>query len=241
MSHFFLILFVINLKYFIINANDLINSTNNTLENDVNYNSIKTTRNSNLVNVISQNTTKSNILEQIMKKLENEKVTKCEYGTDPKLSEICTGFDQTIGELFSEKNELFDMKVTHLETMMINNTIINDLKKKCVSGQWCLDDINSNESPYTPIGNKLLRKHSIEICLFSGCFNKIKSYVDHCVTSNITKSLLNTVPALCELINNGKHKHFCLESSIRLVYASIAHHYPGSNVKLHYLKIIQVR
>ena len=231
MHPFFLVLFIINLNCFTNANNELINATNNTLESDVNYNLIKTTTISSVTET-SQNKSKSNFLEKIIKYLENEKVMKCDYGTNPKLSEICAGFEQTISELFSEKNELFDMRVTQLETILINKTIVNDLKKKCLSGQWCLDDINRNDSPYTPIGFNLLREHSIEICLFSGCFNKIKSYVDHCVASNITKSLLNAVPSLCELSNNGKHKHFCLESSLRLIYSSIAHHYPGSNVKM---------
>jgi len=107
---------------------------------------------------------------------------------------------------------------------------VKDLKHKCLNGQWCLDDVNSNEKPFDPIGAKLIQEHSFELCLFASCFSKISAYINHCV-SNVTRSVLNIAPILCELSNNGQSKNYCLEPSLRLIHASVAPHYETNTNK----------
>ena len=196
----FLLIFVITFTN--VSSIDQLNSTASSTTNNV-PNITSTTAES-----VLRSHTKDKYLDSIFEKLNAEKANKCEYGNDPKISELCP-------ELFTRKTDFNEIKLSDIEKIVINKTVIELLRHKCINGHWCL-----NEVDLKPFAVQIAQS-SLELCLYAACHRSMSDYVRKCVSSDIAKGILNIVPTLCDLNTNGKSKQYCLESSMRLIHLSI--------------------
>lgn len=183
---------------------DLTNSTNMTIKAPI-LTSESTT-------AISPTHLNAKYLDSILEQLNAEKASKCEYGNDPKISELCP-------ELFARETDYNDLRLNDIERIVINKTILELLKHKCLNNRWCLND--ADIKPF----NLALAHSSLQLCLYAACHSTMSAYIQKCVKSEISRGVLNIAPTLCELTTNGKSKQLCLESSMRLIHSTIPSDY----------------
>lgn len=199
---------IIFLIIFLLNATNATEFTNTTTPTNTTTEQINQTIN-----------TEPKYVDAIIEKLHIENANKCIYGNDPKLIDLCPEY---FPNKPSKHNELTFQKIVNL---VINKTIIQNLKQKCLKNEWCLEESQ-------PFAAKMIHEHSFELCVFSACFNShsfMTTYVNKCIDSDVSKSVLNIVPILCELNNNIVGKDFCLEPSMRLIHSTIASDYSNLN------------
>jgi hypothetical protein len=153
-------------------------------------------------------------LQLILQQLQAEQAQKCEYGQNPLLFDICSNIDT-----LSLDN--YHLKATRLEDLVsyvVRPDIIDLLQTHCKPGQWCFNEESSVLQ--RPLGKSLLIKHANVLCLFAGCFREVEAYVKNCVASEFSKSVLRTVPVICEA--SSRENEYCLEPALQLFHVEAA-------------------
>ena len=170
---------------------------------------------------------KSEYLDLIFAKLQNNMAERCEYDKNPKLVEICPDYFKKMATYgYLNDTHLNNQRLKDIEHMIINYNIISLLKKKCAPGEWCLDYLEETLPGYSHnIGKSMLHRYSKIFCLISTCYEDIKEYINNCVDSEVTKSVLSMVPEFCQMNENSNYNQPCLEQSLHLMHVAVAAHY----------------
>jgi hypothetical protein len=152
-------------------------------------------------------------LNLILGQLRDQQAEACQYGPDPLIFDVCQNIDQYNKIYYNLKN----IRLSDIQNAIIRRSVLNKLNEKCQSDSWCF---KKEQVEAHPIGKTLLAKHSNELCLFSSCYESIKGYINNCVKSQLSKSILNVAPVFCDLIQ--KENKYCLEPALQLMHLSVA-------------------
>jgi hypothetical protein len=164
---------------------------------------------------------KSNF-KQIISLLHSKVVQNCEYGDNPPISKICPNFKIGIANSsYKFNSDIYLLKLKDVEEAIVAKTTIHKLKERCQVGEWCLDN-DLIATQYLSIGSSILREHSASLCLVASCYDKIKDYIDTCIKSELSRSILNMVPMLCKVNTENNTSEYCLERTVRLVHVTVA-------------------
>lgn len=171
-------------------------------------------------------------LHLILGKLEEEQAQKCTYGSNPLVFDICKSINQNDLKNYAYRQ----VRVEDLVHRVLNRKVIDSLKKECKPGEWCLgDDHPVNKQP---LGRSLLAKHSGMLCMFASCYGEIEQYINSCVSTELSKNILNVVPALCDAVGDQDNR-FCLESAMEMYHIAVSAIGSGKNGALVNVNIFQ--
>jgi len=202
--------------FFVINSNSLTSTSFNSTKNITTVkiqstSSVTTTKLTTAEKILFKEPQHVNL---ILDKLRDEQANKCEYGSNPRVFDICKDIDTSIVANYHLEN----IRLDDIVNIIIKENVVVHLQKKCKLGEWCFT--NADHISKHPLGKNLIKKHSHMLCLFGGCFNKVERYVNNCVPYELSRNVLKTVPALCD--SEGKENQYCLESALQLYHVSAA-------------------
>lgn len=99
-------------------------------------------------------------LNLILEHLRDEQADKCEYGSNPRVFDICKDIDTSIMANYHLEN----LRLDDIVNIIIKENVVVHLQKKCQPGDWCFT--NSDRISKHPLGKNLINKHSHMVSSF---------------------------------------------------------------------------